>query len=104
MNLHFGKNAEVDYGLHDEDGGENFKPFFVTDTGFIRARVQQMALNDKYENPNEGVNRDVLGDTDLTNLFSLLNVVVVTDKTILYRQTDHQQESDWEQFDPCGLH
>ena len=82
MNLHFGKNAEVDYGLHDEDGGENFKPFFVTDTGFIRARVQQMALNDKYENPNEGVNRDVLGDTDLTNLFSLLNVVVVTDKTI----------------------
>lgn len=82
MNLHFGKNAEVDYGLHDEDGGKNFKPFFVTDTGFIRARVQQMALNYKYENPNEGVNRDVLGDTDLTNLFSLLNVVVVTDKTI----------------------
>ena len=81
MNLHFGKNALVDYGLHDEDGGKNLSPFFVTDTGFVRARVQQMAETDRYENVNNDANRDNLGDTDLTNLFSLLNVVVVTDQT-----------------------
>ncbi len=81
MNLHFGKNALVDYGLHDEDGGKNLSPFFVTDTGFVRARVQQMAETDRYENVNKDANRDDLGDTDLTNLFSLLNVVVVTDQT-----------------------
>ena len=81
MNLHFGKNALVDYGLHDEDGGKNLSPFFVTDTGFVRARVQQMAETDRYENVNKDANRDNLGDTDLTNLFSLLNVVVVTDQT-----------------------
>ncbi len=33
-------NALVDYGLHDIDGGQTILPFFVTDTGFIRARVQ----------------------------------------------------------------
>ena len=81
MNLHFGKNALVDYGLHDEDGGKNLSPFFVTDTGFVRARVQQMAETGRYENVNKDANRDDLGDTDLTNLFSLLNVVVVTDQT-----------------------
>ncbi|MCI8715364.1 MAG: fibro-slime domain-containing protein [Oscillospiraceae bacterium] len=81
MNLHFGKNALVDYGLHDEDGGKNLSPFFVTDTGFVRARVEQMAETGRYENVNKDANRDDLGDTDLTNLFSLLNVVVVTDQT-----------------------
>ena len=36
MNLHYGKNAMVNYGLHDEDGGQIYKPFFVTKEGFIR--------------------------------------------------------------------
>lgn len=40
MNLHFGKNAEVDYGLHDQDGGKIYKPFFITGTGFICTRVE----------------------------------------------------------------
>lgn len=43
MNLHYNMNNHdgelVDYGLHNEDGGEYFRPFFVTDTGFVRARV-----------------------------------------------------------------
>lgn len=88
MNLHFGKNTamNMDYGLHDEDGGKRYKPFFVTDTGFIRTRVQQMAENSRYENININANKDNLGDTDLTNLFSLLNVVVVTDQN--QSQTD----------------
>lgn len=83
MNLHFGKNTamNMDYGLHDEDGGKQYKPFFVTDTGFLRTRVQQMEEHDRYENTNADANKDNLGDTDLTNLFSLLNVVVVTDQT-----------------------
>ncbi len=83
MNLHFGKNAQVDYGLHDEDGGKTKKPFFVTDTDFIRARVQQnyaALTGGQYEGTNVDVNKDDLGETDLTNLFSLLNIVVVTDQ------------------------
>lgn len=40
MNLHFGKNAEVDCGLHDQDGGKIYKPFFITDTGIICTRVE----------------------------------------------------------------
>lgn len=92
MNLHFGKNTTMadyglpdeDYGLHDEDGGKIYKPFFVTDTGFIRARIQQnyaALIGAQYEGTKTDVNKDNLGETDLTNLFSLLNMVVVTDKT-----------------------
>lgn len=92
MNLHYGKNTAMtdyglpneDYGLHDEDGGKIYKPFFVTDTGFIRARIQQnyAALTGaQYEDTRADVNKDNLGETDLTNLFSLLNMVVVTDNT-----------------------
>lgn len=85
INLHYGKNAVVDYGLHDKDGGQLYKPFFITDTGFIRARVQQnyAALTDGsiYGELSEDANKDNLGDTDLTSLFSLLNIVVVTDDT-----------------------
>lgn len=84
MNLHFGINAQVDYGLHDEDGGKLYKPFFVTNEGFIRARVQQnyaALVSGMYEGVNQDANKDDLGDTDLTNLFSLLNMVVVTDRS-----------------------
>ncbi len=83
MNLHFGKNARVDYGLHDQDGGQNLDPYFVTDTGYVRARVQQnyAALKGvQYDGAKDGVHYDNLGDTDITNLFSLLNIVVVTDR------------------------
>ena len=83
MNLHFGRNAEVDYGLHDEDGGRLYKPFFVTETDFVRARVEQnyeALIGNQYEGASVDVNKDNLGDTDLTNLFSLLNIVVVTDR------------------------
>lgn len=81
LNLHYGKNAVVDYGLHNEDGGLYFKPYFVTDTGFIRTRVEQnyAALNDElYEGALNNSNRVNLNDTDITGLFSLLNIVVVT--------------------------
>lgn len=84
MNLHFGKNTMVDYGLHDEDGGAIYKPCFVSDTGFIRTRVKQnyeALTTSMYEGAINDVNKDNLGDTDLTNLFSLLNIVVVTDET-----------------------
>lgn len=83
MNLHFGRNAEVDYGLHDEDGGRLYKPFFVMETDFVRARVEQnyeALIGNQYEGASVDVNKDNLGDTDLTNLFSLLNIVVVTDR------------------------
>lgn len=84
LNLHFGKNAVVDYGLHDEDGGKLYKPFFVSDIGFVRARVMQnyAALTTQvYENSKSDANKDDLGNTDISNLFSLLNIVVVTDQT-----------------------
>ncbi len=84
LNLHFGKNAVVDYGLHDEDGGKLYKPFFVSDIGFVRTRVMQnyAALTTQvYENSKSDANKDDLGNTDITNLFSLLNIVVVTDQT-----------------------
>lgn len=85
MNLHYGENAVVDYGLHDQDGGKNLDPFFVTDVGFIRARVEQnYAALEKdiyHNNVNNDANKDNLGGTDITSLFSLLNIVVVTDKT-----------------------
>lgn len=89
LNLHYGKNAVVDYGLHDEDGGKTISPFFVTNTGFLRARVQQNypALTGELysgEGSDNNGNRDDLGDIELTSLFSLLNIVVVTDQT----QTD----------------
>lgn len=86
MNLHFGKNEQVDYGLHDEDGGKIYKPYFVTDTGFIRTRVRQnyeALTGNQYtgEGSQTDANKDYLGDVDLTNLFSLVNIVVVTDQT-----------------------
>ena len=86
LNLHYGKNAVVDYGLHDEDGGKTISPFFVTNTGFLRTRVQQNypALTGELygdEGSDNDGNRDNLGDTELTSLFSLLNIVVVTDQT-----------------------
>ncbi len=90
MNLHFERNAFVDYGLHDQDGGEVFYPFFVTDTGFVRTRIQQnyaALTGGQYDPTPADANRDNLGDTDLTNLFSLLNMVVVTDKTTAQPQT-----------------
>lgn len=34
-------NEVIDYGLSNGDGGEYINPFFVTDTGFIRAAVTQ---------------------------------------------------------------
>ena len=83
MNLHFGLNAEVDYGLHDEDGGKIYKPFFIAESGFVRARVEQnyaALAGGQYEGAKADINKDNLGDTDLTNLFSLLNTVVVTDR------------------------
>lgn len=84
MALHYKKNAMVDYGLHDEDGGANYRPFFITDEGYIRARVEQnypaLTDNGKYgEATATNTNKDDLGSTNLTSLFSLLNVVVVTD-------------------------
>ncbi len=90
MNLHYGKNTIADYGLHEEDGAENLYPFFVTDTGFIRTRITQNydALRNeselKGENPTYGdsnrnnASKDKI-DGDITSLFSLLNIVVVTD-------------------------
>lgn len=83
MNLHYGVNAVVDYGLHDEDGGKIIYPFFTTDEGFLRTRVEQNtdALEDKlYEGSSNTANWDNLRGRDLTSLFSLLNTVVVTDK------------------------
>lgn len=82
MNLHYGVNAVVDYGLGDKDGGKNYMPFFVTDTGYVRTRVQQN-LN-AHPNPDDPyystAECDDLGDQDITGLFSLINTVVVTDK------------------------
>lgn len=83
MNLHYGVNAVVNYGLHDEDGGKNIYPFFTTDVGFLRTRVVQntAALKDKmYEGSNNTANWDDLSGRDITSLFSLMNTVVVTDK------------------------
>ncbi|RHO53358.1 hypothetical protein DW091_19620 [Eubacterium sp. AM05-23] len=83
MNLHYGVNAVVNYGLHDEDGGKNIYPFFTTDVGFLRTRVVQntAALKDKlYGGSNNTANWDDLSGRDLTSLFSLMNTVVVTNK------------------------
>lgn len=81
MNLHYGQNATVDYGLSDADGGKLYEPFFVTDTGFIRTRVQQNLH--EHDDPNDpyysDANADDLLDADITGLFSLINTVVVTD-------------------------
>lgn len=97
MNLHYGRNAVVDYGLHDEDGGKNLNPFFVADTGFVRARVQQnyeaLTTNLYGDNVDNSANKDDLGDTSITSLFSLLNIVVVTDKTDADTEKDTGQLS-----------
>lgn len=81
MNLHYGMNAVVDYGLHDEDGGQNILPFFTTDEGYLRARVEQNTdtlLNPEYKSDESSANYDELLGQDLTSLFSLINTVVVT--------------------------
>lgn len=61
-----------------------YHPFFTTDTGFIRTRVQQMAAGDKNRynasSAHPNASSENLTGIDLTNLFSLLNVVVVTDQ------------------------
>lgn len=83
MNLHYGMNAVVDYGLHNEDGGQNIYPFFTTDVGFLRTRVEQntAALQGKmYHDSNNSANWDNLSGRDITSLFSLLNTVVVTNE------------------------
>ena len=87
MNLHYKKNNPEgqDYGLHDEDGGRTFAPYFVTDTGYVRTRIRQNwdALTGKagYDAADPDANKEDLGDTDLTNLFSMVNMVVVGDRT-----------------------
>lgn len=81
--LHYKKNAVVDYGLHDEDLGEYIYPFFVADQGFVRARVEQnlpALTNTIYEGAANSANKEDLSGADLTNLFSLLNIVVVTNE------------------------
>ena len=89
MNLHFGLNAFKDYGLHDEDGGKHFNPFFVTKTGFVRTRVQQERITERdYKGSDSNVRKDNLGKIDLTNLFSLLNMVVVTDQNTDPKKTE----------------
>lgn len=85
MNLHYRLNAIVDYGLHDVDGGKIYRPFFVTDSGFIRARAEQnyatlTGADTKYETTDTDTNKDDLTGVDITSLFSLLNVVVVEDR------------------------
>lgn len=83
MNLHYGINAVVNYGLHDEDGGQTMNPFFVTDTGFLRTRVMQNSAALEKVMYHEGVNTanwDDLGNMDISSLFSQTNVVVVTNK------------------------
>ena len=90
MNLHYGVNAVVDYGLHDEDGGKIIYPFFTTDEGFLRTRVEQNtdALQNKiYEGSSNTANWDNLSGRDLTSLFSLLNTVVVTDQKTVPENT-----------------
>ena len=81
MNLHYGQNAVIDYGLSDADGGKNIQPFFVTDTGYMRARVQQNLH--EHDDPNDPWHSeamaDDLKDMDITSLFSLVNTVIVTD-------------------------
>lgn len=81
MNLHYGQNAVVDYGLSDADGGKNIQPFFVTDTGYLRTRVQQNlhAHDDPNDPEHSEANADDLGDMDITSLFSLINTVIVSD-------------------------
>lgn len=81
MNLHYGQNAVVDYGLSDADGGKNIQPFFVTDTGYMRTRVQQNlhAHDDPNDPKYSEANADDLGDMDITSLFSLINTVIVSD-------------------------
>lgn len=84
MNLHYGMNAVVDYGLHNEDGGQNIYPFFTTDVGFLRTRVEQNTAalqgNNMYHDDNNSANWDNLSGRDITSLFSLLNTVVVTNE------------------------
>lgn len=87
MNLHYGANAVVSYGLHDKDGGQTLYPFFVTDTGYLRARAKQNYSALSTQQPaydEDGVNvakkEDITGQ-DIQGLFSLLNIVVVTDQT-----------------------
>ncbi len=82
MDLHYGLNATIDYGLHDADGGKNYQPFFISDTGYIRTRVEQDCnyhhdADDPYYSTAE---QDDLTGQDITGLFSLVNTVVVTDQ------------------------
>lgn len=86
MDLHYGINAVVDYGLHDADGGQTIQPFFVTDTGFLRARVQQNSDaytgTGKYEGTDINIRAEHsdLKGLNITSLFSLLNTVVVSNR------------------------
>ena len=86
MDLHYGMNSLTprDYGLHEEDGGTMFYPFFAADTGFIRARVKQnypALIDDIFDSANNNrASKENLRDIDISTLFSLLNVVVVTDQ------------------------
>ncbi len=54
----------------------------MSDTGFIRARVQQnLHAHDDPDDPHYSTaERDDLGDMDITGLFSLINTVVVTNQ------------------------
>ncbi len=83
INLHYGLNSTIDYGLHDIDGGKTTEPFFITNSGYLRTRVTQnyLALIDGsiYEG-STNANKENLGNQDITSLFSLVNIVVVTDE------------------------
>ena len=80
MHLVYGQNALVDYGLSNEDGGQLVRPFFVTDEGYVRASVKQDTAALEADPEAKGINFDNIEGQDITGLFSLLNVVVVTDQ------------------------
>ncbi|MCI8332609.1 MAG: LPXTG cell wall anchor domain-containing protein [Clostridiales bacterium] len=82
LHLHYGINQVTDYGLHDDDlaltdGG---LPFFVTDTGYIRASVaQNYVVHDDPTDPYRSLAaKDNLTGMDITDMFSLVNTVVIT--------------------------
>lgn len=87
MHLVYGQNALVDYGLSDQDGGQLVRPFFVTDEGYVRAAVAQDTAAVEAEHEETGINFDNISGQDITGLFSLLNVVVVTDQNLGLEKT-----------------
>lgn len=76
MHLSYGVGNNLEYGPHELDDGTESPVYLEADAGYLRLQMRQCLEHDK----NSTKEKEILGDTDLTQLFSIVTTVVVANE------------------------